>query len=110
MTTYCSIQDLDSLLEGFVSRYYGTYLNDGEDLTIGTQFSADQWITFQETNEWLQGIPHIKQLPIGTQIGGNFPIHIRMLQSPNLSQAQESPLWRVQRRNSDVGEHIRIKG
>lgn len=80
MTTYCSIQDLDSLLEGFVSRYYGSHIDDADDITIGTQFSADQTLSFSQANEWLSGITHIKSLPIATQSDGNYPYHVRMLQ------------------------------
>jgi hypothetical protein len=81
VTTYCSISDLDSLLEGFVSKYYGTFLDDGDDLTIGTQFSIDQYLSFNQANEWLSGISSLKQVPIGTQPNsGNYPYHVRILQ------------------------------
>lgn len=81
MTTYCSSTDLNSLLDNFVARYYGTYLDNGEDLTIGTQYNDDLQISFEQTNEMLSGIGHIKQLPIGTQSGGNYPHAVRMLQA-----------------------------
>lgn len=81
MTTYIQQTDLDSVLEGFVSKYYGSYIDDGEDITIGSQFYIDMDNSFQQTNEWLSGIHHIKNVPIGTQNGGNFPFHVRMLQA-----------------------------
>lgn len=83
MTTYCGQQDLDSLLEGFTNKYYGTFLNDDPDsFAIGTQFYADLGFSFDETNEWLSAISSIKQIPIGTMpTSGLFPLHVRMLQA-----------------------------
>jgi hypothetical protein len=80
-TTYVSISDLDSILDNFVSRYYGTYLDQGEDLTIGLQYYDDMNLSFDQTNEILSGISHIKEVPVGTQNGGNYPYHVRMLQA-----------------------------
>lgn len=79
-TTYTSTQDLDTLLEGFVSRYYGSYIDGSEDITIGTQYSVDLANSFQQTNEWLSGVNHIKVIPIATQSDGNYPFNVRMLQ------------------------------
>lgn len=82
MTTYISIPDLDSVLDGFVAKYYGTFLDGGEDLTIGSQFYVDSNLSFTQANEWLAGIAHIKQLPMGTQPNsGNYPFSVRMLQA-----------------------------
>ena len=82
MTTYCSMQDLDSLLDGFTARYYGTYLDEGDTLTIGTQFSADQEFSYEETNEWLAGVTSMGALPVATMpTSGNYPLSVRHLQA-----------------------------
>lgn len=81
-TTYIGIADLDFVLDGFVSKYYGTFLDDDtENFAIGTQFYLDLHSSFDQTNEILFSIPSIKQVPVGTQSGGNFPHHVRMLQA-----------------------------
>ena len=80
MTTYCSSTDLDLLLDGFVNKYYGTYLDEGSDLTLSTLYYEDLNRSFVETNELLGGVPHIKTLPFATQSDGNYPVHVRMLQ------------------------------
>lgn len=81
MTTYISSADLDTLLDGFTARYYGTNLDGDEEVTTITQFYVDANQSFDETNEMLSGINSIKQLPFGTQSGGNYPYHVRMLQA-----------------------------
>lgn len=81
MTTYCSSTDLELLLDGFVNKYYGTYIDDGSDLTLSTMYYEDHNRSYVETNELLGGIPHVKTLPFATQSDGNYPIHVRMLQA-----------------------------
>jgi hypothetical protein len=81
MTTYIGTHDLNTALDGFVDRYYGTYLDGGEDLSLVAQWPIDLNASFDEVNEILGGITHVKQLPFGTQAGGNYPYHVRMLQS-----------------------------
>lgn len=79
-TTYVSTQDLDTLLENFVSKYYGSYIDGADDVTIGTQYSVDLSNSYQQANEWLSGVNSIKTVPIGTQSDGNYPFNVRMLQ------------------------------
>lgn len=82
MTSYIGIADLDFVLDNFVSRYYGSFTDDDpEQPFIGTQFYLDLHSSFDQTNEILSSIPSIKQVPVGTQVGGNYPHHVRMLQS-----------------------------
>lgn len=80
-TTYITTTDLNSILDNFVPRYYGTYLENGDELTIGTQYYDDANLSYDQVNEILSGISHLKQVPIGTQNGGNYPYHVRMLQA-----------------------------
>jgi len=81
MTTYIGTYDLNTVLDGFVDKYYGTFLDGGEDLALVSQWPVDLNASFDEINEILSGINSIKQIPFGTQSGGNFPYHVRMLQS-----------------------------
>lgn len=81
MTTYIGTVDLNSCLENFVDRYYGTFLDDGEDLTISDSFYEDMRLSYEKVNEILSGIAHIKTVPVGTQADGRYPFHIRNLQS-----------------------------
>lgn len=80
-TTYIGISDLNVVLDGFATRYYGTYPDDGETLSIDTQFYTDMNASYDEVNEWLAGIPHMKTIPVGTQAGGNYPYHVRSMQA-----------------------------
>jgi hypothetical protein len=80
-TTYISGQDLDTALEGFITKYYGSNIDGAEEITIGTQYGVDMGNSYSQTNEWLSGVNHIKTIPFGTQSDGNYPYHVRMLQA-----------------------------
>lgn len=80
MTTYIGFTDLDSVLFNFVQKYYGTRIDNDETVTISTLVYDDMHRSFDEANEILMGITHIKSVPLATQFSGNYPLHARKLQ------------------------------
>lgn len=81
MTSYISEIDLNALLDGFKERYYGTYVDDGEDVSYGTNYDDDLLLSFNKANEFLYSVSHLKKVPLGTQSDGNYPYSVRALQA-----------------------------